>query len=70
MADGDVVELNLTMEPVFVEANPHVTADAGRMALTCGPLVYCLEGVDNGEFLRSLLKSEVVRMARGETGAR
>jgi len=30
-----------------VYAHPAVEADVGRVGLTCGPLVYCLEGVDN-----------------------
>lgn len=30
-----------------VYAHPAVEADVGRVALACGPLVYCLEGVDN-----------------------
>ena len=30
-----------------VYADPQVTADLGKVALQRGPLVYCLEGVDN-----------------------
>lgn len=40
--------------PVFVAANPKVRADAGRVALTYGPVVYCLEGVDNGPRLNQV----------------
>ena len=40
--------------PVFLSANPKVRADAGRVALTYGPTVYCLEGVDNGERLNRI----------------
>ncbi len=35
----------------FVRANPRVRADAGRIAIVKGPLVYCLEETDNGENL-------------------
>lgn len=35
----------------FVRANPKVRADAGRIAIVKGPLVYCLEETDNGENL-------------------
>jgi DUF1680 family protein len=45
---GDVVKLRLPMEIKRVVAHPLVKADVGRVALTRGPLVYCLEGVDNG----------------------
>ena len=44
---GDVVRLNLPMPVKRVYADPHVQADEGRVALQRGPVVYCLEGVDN-----------------------
>jgi len=47
-AKGDVVELVLPMPVRRVVADEAVQADAGRVALQRGPLVYCLEGVDNG----------------------
>ena len=31
-----------------IHAHPDVKMDIGRVALKRGPLVYCLEGVDNG----------------------
>jgi DUF1680 family protein len=43
---GDVVELDLPMAVQRVQANPKVEADAGRLALKRGPIVYCLEGRD------------------------
>jgi DUF1680 family protein len=45
---GDVVELNLPMPVRRVVAHPAVKADEGRVALERGPVVYCLEAVDNG----------------------
>lgn len=33
--------------PKFVYANPQVRADAGKTAIVRGPLVYCLEEIDN-----------------------
>ncbi len=44
---GDVIELDLPMEVRRIEAHPKVEADAGRVALQRGPLVYCFEAVDN-----------------------
>ena len=38
----------------YVYANPEVRADAGKTAIMRGPLVYCLEQVDNGENLPSI----------------
>lgn len=48
------IELDFHIAPVFIAADPRVRADAGRVALTYGPLVYCLEGVDNGQRLNRL----------------
>ena len=45
---GDTVELNLPMPVRRVLANDAVAADAGRVALQRGPIVYCAEGIDNG----------------------
>ena len=47
-ARGDTVRLDLPMPVRRVVANPGVTADAGRLAIERGPIVYALEGVDNG----------------------
>jgi DUF1680 family protein len=45
---GDTVELNLPMPVRRVVSHEKVEADAGRVALERGPLVYCAEAVDNG----------------------
>ena len=39
------------MEVHFVEANPKVSELAGKCAVTRGPIVYCMESIDNGEQL-------------------
>jgi DUF1680 family protein len=44
---GDEVTLHLPMVPRRTFAHPAVAADAGRVALERGPLVYCTEGPDN-----------------------
>lgn len=43
--------------PVWTAANPKIRADAGRVALTYGPYVYCLEQADNGAELANLYVS-------------
>lgn len=45
---GDKVELNLAMPVQTVWAHPAVRQMQGRIALQRGPIVYCMEGVDNG----------------------
>lgn len=52
--DGDTVELSMDMPVQLIQANPKVRADAGKVAITRGPLVYCLEEVDNGSNLPSI----------------
>ena len=44
---GDVVELGLKMEAEAVKADPRVKEDEGKTAIQRGPLVYCIEEVDN-----------------------
>lgn len=44
---ADVVKLDLHLQPRRVHADPHVAADAGRVAVQYGPVVYCAEGVDH-----------------------
>ncbi len=43
---GDAVELSFDMEPQVVHANLAVTDDRGRVAFQRGPLVYCMEQLD------------------------
>jgi hypothetical protein len=44
---GDVVELDFGMSILLRHASPKVRGHKGKIALTRGPLVYCLESVDN-----------------------
>jgi DUF1680 family protein len=46
-AAGDELVLELPLDPRFTRADPRVDADRGAVALEYGPLVYCLEAVDN-----------------------
>jgi DUF1680 family protein len=43
---GDLVQLKMEMKPKLIEANAHVVEDAGRVAVQRGPLVYCMEQMD------------------------
>ena len=40
------IHAKFDMTPQVLEANPHVVDDLGRVAIQRGPLVYCLEGID------------------------
>ena len=48
------INLDFHISLSFVSANPMVRDNVGRMALTRGPIVYCIEGVDNGERLNRI----------------
>lgn len=45
--EGDEITLDLTMPVEMVAADPRVKNDEGKRAVCRGPLVYCLEEVDN-----------------------
>jgi DUF1680 family protein len=45
---GDVIELDLPMPTQMVVSHEMVEDNRGKIALQRGPLVYCLEAVDNG----------------------
>jgi uncharacterized protein len=48
-APGDVINVKFGMAPQMVEANPRVVDDYGRVAVQRGPLVYCLEQLDQAD---------------------
>jgi DUF1680 family protein len=52
--EGDVVDLVMPMPVETVKAHPMVEADAGKIALMRGPLVYCLESADNKGGVRGI----------------
>jgi len=54
-ANSSTVSLDFKMKPRFVYANTEVLANAGKCALTYGPLVYCMEGCDNEHHLRNIV---------------
>jgi DUF1680 family protein len=53
--NGDKVTLLLAMPVERITANPHIRQDAGHIALQRGPVVYCLEEVDNGGELANVV---------------
>ena len=46
---GDIIRLEFDMPILFRKAHPAVKNHRGKLALTRGPLVYCLETTDNPE---------------------
>jgi len=52
---GDIIELGLPMPIRRVVSHPNVKDNAGRTAIQRGPVVYCLEGVDNPQGVSKLV---------------
>ena len=48
------IEIELDMPVRLIAANRRVHADTGRIAVMRGPVVYCAEGLDNGEDIKSV----------------
>ena len=46
---GDILEFNFEMSIKLRHAHPKVKDHQGKVTLTRGPLVYCLENIDNPE---------------------
>lgn len=51
---GEAVAFRFQMPVRWIAANPAVWEDAGKLCVTRGPLVYCLEEADNGPDLHLL----------------
>lgn len=52
--EDDVISISIDMTPRRIYANPRVSQDVGKVAVQRGPLVYCLEGIDNEAGLRQM----------------
>jgi len=48
------INIFFSIKPRWYAANNDVRADAGKMALMKGPIVYCLEEIDNGSHLSEI----------------
>ncbi len=53
------ITVSFDMPPRFVESDPHVKENVGKRAVMRGPVVYCMEGKDNGGDLGSLSLTDV-----------
>ena len=64
---GDVVKLAFDMPVRINRANPSVKENIGKIAVSRGPIVYCLEEIDNGNELHrlSLCTKKEMEVLRG-----
>ena len=49
-----IINLHLNFFPKFIMSNPKIRDNAGKVCLVNGPMVYCLEEIDNGADLFAL----------------
>ena len=54
VSDDTRITVDFPMEIHFIEANPYAQDNSGRYAVQRGPIVYCMEEIDNGENLRDI----------------
>ena len=54
LSNGESTSIDLPMEIHFMEANPYAQDNSGRYAVQRGPIIYCMEEIDNGENLRDI----------------
>lgn len=52
---NDILNISFDAAAKFIYSNPKVRADAGKVAIVKGPVVFCLEEVDNFKNLSSIL---------------
>ena len=66
LRDGESLEFDFKMKPKLVEARAESVFDCGRYAVMRGPVVYCMEGHDNGELLRDIRLDGRARFVYGK----
>jgi len=64
---GDVLTAKFEMTPRFVYANTQITADAGKVCVQRGPIIYCLEEQDNGSNLHALVADITAQFTERES---
>ncbi|MGN0853269.1 MAG: beta-L-arabinofuranosidase domain-containing protein [Kiritimatiellia bacterium] len=61
---GDTVDVTMNMPVRRIRAHAAVAADRGRLAVECGPVLYCAEGADNAGRVRDKIVSADAPFAR------
>ncbi len=64
--DGETLRFDFGMKTRFVEARPELVFDCNRYAVMRGPVVYCMESVDNGDYIRDIRIDSRARFSYGK----
>lgn len=67
---GDVIEYNIPMEINTITSGTDVKANRDRRAIQRGPLVYCVEGIDNGQGIWNIVFPETARFTTTDFSVR
>ena len=62
----DVIALDMDMPVEIVAADPHVKENFGKRAIQRGPLVYCMEEIDNPEYFDQIQLSPSTTFQTGK----
>lgn len=64
--DGETLEFDFTMKVKLMEARPEAVFDCNRFAVQRGPVIFCMESVDNGANIRDIRLDGKARFAYGK----
>ena len=67
--ENDTIELNFDMTTHLLKANPAVTEDRGRVAFQRGPIVFCMEHLDQPDHSSGMNLAGYTVQNGGETTA-
>jgi hypothetical protein len=67
---GDSISLRFDMSAQLLKANPAVTEDRGRVAVQRGPIVFCMEMLDQSEAVKQKGFDSCIAEISAETEAR
>ena len=64
--ESQTLSFDFKMRVKLIEARPEAVFDCGKFAVMRGPVVYCMEAVDNGDILRDIRLSARSRFKYGK----
>ena len=63
--NGDSIVYSMEIKPTVNYSNPKVSSTAGRVALSMGPMIYCVEAVDNKEIFELACNLDFISVVKG-----
>ncbi|MDD3140083.1 MAG: glycoside hydrolase family 127 protein [Lachnospiraceae bacterium] len=62
-----IISIDFEVSPRWCASHRNVRENSGKIALTKGPVVYCLEEIDNGKYLSEIYVSQINEVYETET---